>query len=150
MITAGSKSLSNYFIQGITAILIFLWIYAALSKLLNYEQSRMQMMNQVFTAAISRILLWAVPFAELLIAGFLLFSGSRKIGLLLSVILLFLFSGYVLLVMLNVFGRIPCSCGGIISKLSWGQHLVFNMVFLGIALLSLVFQIKEEPMGKRE
>lgn len=150
MITAGSKSLSNYFIQGITAILIFLWIYAALSKLLNYEQSRMQMMNQVFTAAISRILLWAVPFAELLIVGFLLFSGSRKIGLLLSVILLFLFSGYVLLVMLNVFGRIPCSCGGIISKLSWGQHLVFNMVFLGIALLGLVFQIKEEPMGKRE
>ncbi len=150
MITAGSKSLSNYFIQGITAILIFLWIYAALSKLLNYEQSRMQMMNQVFTAAISRILLWAVPFAELLIVGFLLFSGSRKIGLLLSVILLFLFSGYVLLVMLNVFGRIPCSCGGIISKLSWGQHLVFNMVFLGIALLGLVFQIKEEPMGKEE
>lgn len=150
MITAGSKSLSNYFIQGITAILVFLWIYAALSKLMNFEQSRMQMMNQVFTAAISRILLWAVPFAELLIAGLLLFSGTRKIGLFLSVILLFLFSGYVLLVMLNVFGRIPCSCGGFISKLSWGQHLVFNLVFLGLALFGLVFQMKEEPMGKEE
>ena len=127
----------------ISYLLIFLWVYAAMSKLLNFEQSRMQMMNQVFPVSINRILLWAVPFTELLIAGFLLFSISRKAGLVLSAILLFLFSGYVLLVMLNVFGRIPCSCGGIIAKLSWGQHLVFNLVFLSLAILGLGIELKK-------
>lgn len=143
MITAGSKGFSNYLIQGISAILVFLWIYAALSKLLNYEQSRMQMMNQLFPVAINRILLWVVPAAELFTAGLLLFTRTRTAGLILSVLMLSLFSVYILFVILNVFDRIPCSCGGIISKLSWGQHLVFNLVFLALALLGLGIELKE-------
>ncbi len=143
MKTAGSKGFSNYLIQGISAILVFLWIYAALSKFLNFEQSRMQMLNQVFPAAINRILLWAVPAAELFTAGLLLFARTRTAGLILSILMLSLFSVYILFVILNVFDRIPCSCGGIISKLSWGQHLVFNLVFLALALLGLGIELKE-------
>lgn len=127
----------------ISGLLTFLWVYAAMSKLLDIEQSRMQMMNQVFPATINAVLLWVIPITELLIAGLLLFSKSRMAGLILSAILLFLFSGYVLLVMLNVFGRIPCSCGGIIAKLSWGQHLVFNLVFLALAILGLRIELKK-------
>ncbi len=130
-------------VSVISGLLTFLWVYAAMSKVLNYEQSRMQMMNQVFPAMINAVLLWVIPITELLIAGLLLFSKSRMAGLILSAILLFLFSGYVLLVMLNVFGRIPCSCGGIISKLSWGQHLVFNLVFLALAILGLGIELKK-------
>lgn len=130
-------------VQLISCMLILLWVYAAVSKLISYEQSRMQMMNQVFPASINGVLLWAVPFTELLISGLLLFPGTRKVGLFLSAILLFLFSGYVLLVMLNVFGRIPCSCGGVISKLNWEQHLVFNLVFLLLALLGFGIELKK-------
>lgn len=148
MIKTG-KSTANLIITAITAALIFLWVYAAMSKLLNYEQSRMQMMNQVLPASINRILLWVVPFIEMLIAGLLLFHRTRKAGLFLSVILLLLFSGYVLLVMLNVFGRIPCSCGGVISKLNWEQHLVFNLVFLLLALLGLGIELKERRLDGR-
>jgi hypothetical protein len=131
------------YVQLISCLLILLWVYAATSKLINYEQSRMQMMNQVFPDSINAVLLWVIPITELLIAGLLLFSKSRIAGLILSAILLFLFSGYVLLVMLNVFDRIPCSCGGIISKLSWGQHLVFNLVFLALAILGLGIELKK-------
>lgn len=148
MIKSGKPAVS-IIINFITAALIFLWVYAAMSKVLNYEQSRMQMMNQVFPAMINGILLWAVPLIELLISGLLLFHGTRKVGLLLSAILLFLFSGYVLLVMLNVFGRIPCSCGGVISKLNWEQHLVFNLVFLLIALLGFGIELKERRCNER-
>lgn len=142
------KSTANLIIAATTVALIFLWVYAAMSKLLNYEQSRLQMMNQVFPDLINRILLWTVPCGELLIAGLLLFHGTRKIGFFLSAILLLLFSGYILLVMFNVFGRIPCSCGGIISKLNWEQHLVFNLVFLALAILGLGIELKERrPNG---
>lgn len=137
------KSTANLIITATTVALTFLWVYAAMSKVLNYEQSRMQMMNQVFPAMINAVLLWVIPITELFIAGLLLFSKSRTAGLILSAILLFLFSGYVLLVMLNVFGRIPCSCGGIISKLSWGQHLVFNLTFLALAILGLGIGLKK-------
>ena len=137
------KSIANQIITATTAALVFLWVYAAMSKVVNFEQSSMQMMNQVFPASINAILLWVLPATELFIAGLLLFSKSRIVGLILSAILLFLFSGYVLLVMLNVFGRIPCSCGGIISKLSWGQHLVFNLVFLALAILGLGIELKK-------
>ena len=143
------KSIANLIIKATAAALILLWVYAAMSKVLNYEQSRMQMMNQVFPAVINAILLWVIPITELFIAGLLLFSKSREAGLILSAMLLFLFSAYVLLVMLNVFDRIPCSCGGIIAKLSWGQHLVFNLIFLGLALIGFMFFDKKGgDMGK--
>ncbi|WP_407637172.1 MauE/DoxX family redox-associated membrane protein [Daejeonella oryzae] len=52
-------------LRVISSILIFLWVYASLSKLLNFEQNRSQMLEQVFPVAISEILSWAVPLAEL-------------------------------------------------------------------------------------
>lgn len=138
-------------LTSINFLLIFLWTYAAASKLFNYEQSRMQMMNQIFPAIINQILLWAVPVSELLIAGLLLFTRWRKLGLLLSSVLLVLFSIYIILVMNNAFARIPCSCGGIISKLSWGQHLVFNGLFLTLSLSGwIAFNKKGGSMGKEK
>lgn len=136
-------------LTSINILLIFLWMYAATSKLLNYEQSRIQMMNQVFPVFISKLLLWTVPVSELLIAGLLLSKKWRIPGLLFSCLLLFLFTVYILLVMSNVFGRIPCSCGGIISRLSWGQHLAFNIFFLTLALVGFMVSIKKGGyMGK--
>lgn len=135
-------------LTSINLVLIFLWTYAALSKLLNYEQSRMQMMNQVFPGTINKILLWAVPVSELFITGLLLSKKWRTLGLLCSSILLLLFSIYIVVVMSDAFGRIPCSCGGIISELSWGQHLIFNMLFLLLALVGFIITIKKGGYGE--
>lgn len=132
-----------------SSVLIMLWVYAALTKLFNYDQSRNQMMAQVFPAAINKMLVWAVPVSELFIATLLLFSRWRKQGLLASAVLLFAFSIYIILVMNRSFGRIPCSCGGIISMLSWGEHLVFNLVFLLLTLAGVFYEIKKGGyMGK--
>jgi hypothetical protein len=32
---------------------------------------------------------------------------------------------------------VPCSCGGVLQKMSWNQHQIFNMVFTGLALLGI-------------
>ncbi len=124
-------------LTSINVLLIFLWTYAAMSKLLNYEQSRAQMMDQAFPAAINKLLVWAVPATELFSASLLLFNRGRKPGLVASAALLSAFSIYIILVMSRSFDHIPCSCGGIISSLSWGQHLVFNMSFLTLTLFAL-------------
>ncbi|MEJ7778751.1 MAG: MauE/DoxX family redox-associated membrane protein [Daejeonella sp.] len=68
-----------------------------------------------------------------------------------SCILLFLFSMYIILVINHAFERIPCSCGGIISKLTWGQHLVFNLFFLALALAGFIISTKKGgDMGKEK
>lgn len=56
---------------------------------------------------------------------------------LLSTVLLSVFSGYIAIALMGAWSKIPCGCGSVISGMSWGEHLVFNLVFLGISILGL-------------
>lgn len=115
-------------------LLVAMFTYAALSKLLDYEEARTAMANQVFPTPVSEILTWLIPTIELLIVGGLLYRPTRIGGLKAAIALLSVFTIYIAVVMSNLFGRIPCSCGGIISELSYTGHIVFNLIFLFIAL----------------
>ena len=109
------------------------------------------MLNQVFSNQTANILVWAVPFSELLVSSLLIFIKTRLAGLYASLLLLVSFTVYIGLVMNHVFGRIPCSCGGILSKMTWEQHLVFNMVFIlmtSTAILLSTHLKKGGIMGK--
>jgi hypothetical protein len=128
------------------ALLILLWVYAALSKLADFDRSRSQMLNQVFPASIAETLVWLVPASELLTASLLLFHRTYKAGLYVSLFLLLHFTLYIALVMTNIFGRVPCSCGGIISSMSWGQHLIFNLFFLALMLVAIVYPRQLDPV----
>ena len=33
--------------------------------------------------------------------------------------------------------KLPCHCNLIIEKLSWGEHVVFNLAFIGLAAFAL-------------
>lgn len=113
-----------------TALLILLWIYAALSKLLDYAAFQGQLANQNIPHALAGILAWALPLTELITCGLIFFGRSRLLGLLLSLVLLSVFTAYIALVLLGAWDRIPCSCGGILSHMSWEVHLGFNLFFL--------------------
>lgn len=117
----------------ISALLILLWIYAALTKLLDYETARSQMRNQVFPLWLGNILAWAVPVTELVVAGLLIHPATRQKGVIASLLLMLGFTFYIVLVKLNYFAFVPCSCGGVISQLSWEEHLLFNLFFLILA-----------------
>ena len=129
--------MKHIILKCIIFLLIMLWVYAALSKLVDFERGRSQMLNQVFPSRLGNILVWAVPIVELLTAGLLTIKRTGTADLYSSLSLLFAFSLYIGLVMLNAFGRIPCSCGGILEKMSWGQHLAFNLVFLPLTLIAV-------------
>lgn len=118
-------------------LLIILWSYAAVTKLSNMEKSRMEMLNQVFPPWMAEVLVWLVPLTELLLAILLLFRGTRPKALFGSLLLLVAFTGYVGLVMTGIFGRVPCSCGGILRTMPYWAHLIFNLCYTGIAALGL-------------
>lgn len=126
------------YINLITAVLATLFCYAAASKLLNYEQSEQEMLNQVFPNSIALMLTWLVPSVELIVSLLLLMKTTQYIGLWAAALLLLAFSMYIAVVMTGVFGRVPCSCGGILKNMSYGTHLLFNILFMLAACSGIV------------
>ena len=80
---------------------------------------------------------WLVPISELVLAILLLIRPFRLFALYGSLILMALFSAYIIVV-LNYSDHIPCSCGGVISSMGWETHLVFNICWMGLALIGIV------------
>jgi uncharacterized membrane protein YphA (DoxX/SURF4 family) len=123
-------------IEIITALFFILWIYAAISKLLDYDTFKVQLGKSPLLTKFPGFVAIAVPLAELLIAGALVFK--RLIGLYASLFLMVLFTAY-LIAILNFSYYIPCSCGGIIGKgMTWQTHIVFNMTFVLLAIIGII------------
>lgn len=123
----------------IPALLIILFVYAAISKLLTFSEFRQQLYNQTFPHWLANILLYLLPATEIATAALLSFKRSLVTGLLGSCILLAAFTGYISLVMLHYWDRVPCSCGGILNHMSWTTHLIFNWFFLILNLIAIYF-----------
>lgn len=115
-------------------LLAFLFFYSGIVKLYDWKASKLAMFNQVIPEWSILPLTYSLPFLEILLAILLLLPSYRFWGFLGTTILLSLFTGYVAFVWLGFADRVPCSCGGVISSLTWGQHLIFNLSFLLICL----------------
>lgn len=129
------KPLTALLLEVVAWLLAALFTYTAVSKVYDWQGTRMAMYNQVFPWWMADIILYTLPFVELGVAVLLLVSVWRKAGLLISIILLSLFTGYVAWVWLGFTDRVPCSCGGVLGSLGWGEHLVVNLLFLGMAII---------------
>jgi hypothetical protein len=77
--------------------------------------------------------------AEIITSIFLIFKRTRLAGLYLSFFLMLLFTGYVF-IMLRYSSYLPCSCGGVLSMMTWKQHFIFNLVFTGLSLAGIIVQ----------
>jgi putative oxidoreductase len=131
-------------IEILSSLLILLFVYTSVSKWLDFKTFTGQMNNQPLPNWMTPALVWAVPAVEIIISGLLMFDRTQLIGFRASLILMLLFTLYTLLVLLKTFGRVPCSCGGVIENLTWNQHLVFNLFFVGVALTGIILKRKEK------
>lgn len=125
----------------IIALLILLWSYTAGSKLIDVQQFKQELFNQTFSKNIAIMLLWFTPIAELLAAALLIIQKTRLLGLILSMILMTLFTGYISLVLLDYYDHVPCSCGGVLKALGWEEHFYFNLFFLSISSIGIYLQL---------
>lgn len=129
----------------ICGLLIFLFVYAAVSKLSNYDQFK----GQIEAGPLKRFssfIKWFIPIVELLISLMLTVASTKKVGLYGALALLLIFTGYITVIVLS--GKnLPCSCGGVIQSLSWQQHLVFNLFFIGLAFTGLLMEKKRNKIS---
>lgn len=123
--------------------LILMYSYAAASKLIIFNSLRLQLLVQPLPRWSVTYLVYIIPASEVIVVMCLLFKSTRITGFIGSATLMLMFTMYVGLAMSGAFGSIPCSCGGIIQKLSWAQHFIFNLIFLTISIYGIILDQKE-------
>src|SRR3546814_5749620 len=57
------------------------------------------------------------------------------------------FTAYLLNMVFTV-DSLPCSCGGVISSMSFDQHIVFNAGFIVLAVIGLVLYKPKQSIDK--
>ncbi|MFC6192500.1 MauE/DoxX family redox-associated membrane protein [Dyadobacter subterraneus] len=121
----------------ITALLVFLFFYTAIAKLTDLGTFERELLNQTVPRWSVPLLLWLIPSAELLSVGLLLSPPVRILGLYLSACMMLVFTTYMGLVLLKIFERVPCSCGGVLKSMGFGFHFIFNMFFFLLSLTGI-------------
>lgn len=126
------------FFNAVSLLFITMFMYAAVSKWMEFNVFVSQMHKQPFPPQFLPLLIWGIPFTEVFVSCLLSVDSTRLMGLKIATGMMILFTGYIILIELRYFGNIPCSCGGAIVQFSWVQHLYFNLFFVlagGVALL---------------
>jgi putative oxidoreductase len=146
----------NLVLETILALIIFLFLYSSLNKLMDMRTFARDMGHQPFPKWSKPYLIWIVPLSELTISLLLLadtlpslirkqpgehtrkiLRRGRIIALWGTSILMCIFTIYTTAAVLQLFEDIPCSCGGVIRNLSWPQHLALNLFYMAISLYGL-------------
>lgn len=123
--------MKNKILDIVSGLLVLLFAYTAMSKLFGFAQFRAQLAGSPWLGLYAGWLAWLVPAVELVIVGMLTVNVLRRYGLYASLLLLAVFTIYIGGMLLTQ-QHLPCSCGGVIEKLSWKQHLVLNALFMAL------------------
>lgn len=136
--------IKRYFVKTVSILLALLFIYAAASKMLDFENFQIQLAQSPLLSAYAGIISYAILIVEFGVAIMLCLNSSRLVGLYASLGLMSAFTIYIYLI-LNFSDFIPCSCGGILEKLGWKEHLIFNICFVVLAAIGIfVLETKKE------
>ncbi len=133
-------AIKNTFIEIVSYLFILLFLYTGVMKLIDHIEFYYAMDKSRILYRFAAILAWVIPILELSIVICLLIPKLKRFGLSSSFILMALFTIYVgYNAFFTTHEERPCTCGGIIEKMSWNQHVIFNTVFTLLALLAIRF-----------
>ncbi|WP_456867506.1 MauE/DoxX family redox-associated membrane protein [Galbibacter sp. BG1] len=120
----------------ISYLFILLFVFAGVTKLMEGDLFFNNLNNSPILSGkeTATILSWAVPILEIVVAILIAWPMTRLKGLYSAQILIIIFTFYVSgIVFFSPYT--PCSCGGIITLLSWPEHLILDV---GLILLSII------------
>jgi len=116
-------------IETITLLTLSLFLYAGISKIMDYTLFREQLAVSPLLKAFAGAIAVGLPILELALVVLLIVPRWRLKGLYGSLILLSVFTVYIAVMMLTS-DHLPCSCGGLLEQLSWKGHIFFNGGFI--------------------
>ena len=136
------ETFKTRFVEYTSYFFILLFCYASMSKMMDFENFQVQIGQSPLLSAFAEFISYAVIIIELIIVLLLMLQRSRIAGLYASTALMSAFTMYIFLI-LNYSDFIPCSCGGILEKLGWSEHLIFNIVCIILGVLAILVYNKK-------
>ncbi len=118
-------------------LFVLLFVYAAASKLMDFQQFRIELGQSPLLTAFADWFVVLVPLAEFIICLLLIIPKFRLIGLFSAYGIMVMFTVYIFII-LQYTSFVPCSCGGVLEKLGWKEHMVFNLAFAGLGMLAII------------
>jgi uncharacterized membrane protein YphA (DoxX/SURF4 family) len=136
-------------VEIISMLFIILFLYTGISKLMEYGVFKEQIAESPILQPIAPFIAWSLPLTEFLVSLLLIIPRWRLKGLYASLALMIAFTIYIGAIM--IFAKeLPCSCGGIISELSWQGHLIFNGIFILLAFAGVKLERQMRRSQKLE
>jgi hypothetical protein len=116
---------------------IALFAYTACSKLMDHERFQIGLSDVKLIGSFSVYLSWLVPVIELIVVTLMIIPATYTQGLFAFILLMGTFTCYIISILIWA-KELPCRCGGAIERLSWTQHVWFNMAFIVMAIYALL------------
>lgn len=110
-------------------IFIAFWSYVGLSKLMDHQTFSRQLFAEGMSEAIANLFSYVIPIIAIAASAAVIFSGTRKVGLALSSVMLLTFSIYIGYIVFFV-TPLPCSCILLTDELSWKEHYYISCILL--------------------
>ena len=136
-------------IRILCSLLIFLFAYAAVSKLSDHAVFEHQLTKFPWIGAWANLISWVVPATEMVTVLLLFFPSTALHGFYASAGLLIVFTAF-LLCMLSLDRQLPCSCGGVIGLLGWKTHVAFNLFFLMLSMTGIYLETRSENFSRHK
>ena len=132
-----SLTRTNIIVEVICSLFIILFVYAALSKVLDFQKFRVELGKSPVLNSLSSFVAYSIPIIEILISIALSIKKMQYVTLYAAFSLMVMFSTYIVII-LNFSSYIPCSCGGVLQNMTWLQHLIFNLFFILFATIAIL------------
>jgi uncharacterized membrane protein YphA (DoxX/SURF4 family) len=126
-------------IEIITVLYVILFLYTGISKITEYSVFKEQIANSPLLAPIATPAAMLLPWIEFTVVILLIIPRWRLKGFYLSLFLMTIFTVYIIGI-ISFSDNLPCSCGGVLAQLSWNQHIVFNSLFIALALVGCIME----------
>lgn len=136
------------FFHAVCLLFIAMFMYAAVSKWMEFNVFVAQMHSQPFPSQFVPLLVWGIPSIEIVVSLLLSLDQTRLAGLKIATGMMILFTGYIILIKLKYFGKVPCSCGGAIVQFTWMQHLYFNLFFVAAGVTALLLRRRMKTLSR--
>ncbi|WP_316837827.1 MauE/DoxX family redox-associated membrane protein [Pedobacter nutrimenti] len=127
----------SIFTEVICASFILLFVYAAVSKIRDFERFSVELSKSPILNPIASWVVIAIPSIEIALSIFLIVKRFRLAALYASFSLMVMFSAYIVAI-LKFSSYIPCTCGGVLQNMSWKEHLIFNLCFVVLGTIGVL------------
>ena len=126
----------EWLIFSVCLVCIFLFLYTGYSKIEDHVRFMKGLSKVRIIGGMANYIAWLVPIAEIIIAVMMIIPKTYRFGLHAFTGLMSVFTVYIISMLLWA-EKLPCHCGGAIEKLTWTQHVWFNLAFIAIAIYAL-------------